>query len=177
MTPSIVIPLRLIYDHTSVILALEQILLDAPPKILLKLIGPDILAPDAALTYWALLKSKSEKTQIVASAYSGLIGPSALIWLAGDLRIMRPLGWMIIPSKFRLCLFHDLQERIVSHIKPDYDVILGLLNEYIPVAEIQDKKLELRELEQMGLIAGSSLDLFMHDIKPNFPPKTKDQSS
>jgi hypothetical protein len=57
------------------------------------LYGPDVLEPDFALGILDLLESRPTGMTLVTQAMSSLMESNLLLWLAGDVRILRPDAW------------------------------------------------------------------------------------
>ncbi|MFZ5807628.1 MAG: hypothetical protein ACOY3I_10545 [Verrucomicrobiota bacterium] len=140
------------FQYDEIIFSLEDAILQSPDRILIKLINVGPMPSFVALAYHAVLKNKNPKTELITSAYTPIGGAEILIWLMGDTRLMMPHGWIYLPAI-----------KVNSHgISFEYAQILSLIDEYMSVADNAGKMLRIPELNQLGLLAGSPLDIIFN---------------
>ena len=77
---------------------IESLLNSDQTEISISLIGTDILAPDLALAIWDILQSRPKTTKLVTKALSCLAESNVLIWLAGDVRLLRNDAWIVFTA-------------------------------------------------------------------------------
>jgi hypothetical protein len=171
--------LRLLgYDNSYYIeriAALEALLARKPRRIQIDLVGEGEVLPDTALLIRSILNQRSPRTQIITHARSSLCGGSVLVWLLGDVRMIR--------DDARLFL-RRLDTSEISEVKVDepwkdpesldedsvpeadgaegeYAQLLKAINEYLPVNEVVGRLIGVPVLKQLGLVNCEGLDRFL----------------
>lgn len=146
------------YDET--ILSLEKAVLQDSERILIKLIHTAPLPSYIALTIYSILKNRnSQTTTLITSAYTPVVGPAAFLWLLGDVRLMNPESWLCLPLKKIINKEEGVEE---------YKRVLHLCGEYLYLTDNIDKILDIDELNQLGLVSGSPLDVILNKKNPTF---------
>ena len=144
-------------------------------QLTLRFVGPHQMNPDAALLVYDLLTNHSGRVTIVTDAWSPLIGPSVLVWLAGDVRRVRATTNFTFMSlsavrrrKARRFPWDDEVEPAEVEVEPqidlgtvDYQTVLGLMDQYLPVEQFGGKVITPAMLKEMGLLENSPLDAFI----------------
>jgi len=147
--------------------------LDTSPKWLrLRFIGPHESPPDSAVILYDILTTQSNSVALITDAWSPVFGPSKLIWLAGNVRRMRPT------TQFRFLSLHEVLRRLpseddfealvgdaepeVSPMAIDYKTVLRLMDQYLPVDEYAGKTITPEMLRELGLLGKSPLDDLLH---------------
>ena len=143
---------------------LESMLAKKPARIQIEFIGPGELSADTALLMRSMLLKRSPRTRIITNARSSLQGATALIWLLGDMRlirddarlIFRPAGPFIAddartPNWKDFCDEHDMEEE-------DYVRVLQAMNEFLPVKELAGRPIEVTVLREFGLVDNEKVD-------------------
>jgi hypothetical protein len=157
---------------------LEHLIRKKPRRIQIDIFGTSALSPDAALVLRDVLMRRSPRTRIITNARSSLQDASVLLWLLGDIRLIRqdarvffrpaelpedaevdPNGdWKGYEKKYRDSL---------SELDPeegDYVRVLQLINEFLPVQEFAGRLIGTAVLRQFGLIENEGVDNFLTSV-------------
>ena len=143
-----------------------------PKSVTLRLIGPHHLQPDSALILEEILTSRSEGISITTEAWSPVLGPSVLLWLKGDVRLIRRTAYLHFRSlsevkrrKQRRPPWENEFNFMDADAEPginlcfnDYETVLRLVDEYLPVDQLADKIINPDMLKELGLLGRGSLD-------------------
>jgi hypothetical protein len=126
-----------------------------------------------------ILTTKSNGVQIITDAWSSVLGPSILVWLAGDVRRIRPTTNFYFRSlqettsrrRSRRPLLEDDFESMTSDSEPevspglnDYKTFLELIDQYLPVDQIAGKFISPAMLSEFGLLEDSPLDNLLNKV-------------
>jgi len=156
--------------------ALTCSLADKPAgRLTLRFIGPHQMNPDAALIIYDFLTRHRHGATIVTDAWSPLMGSSILVWLAGDVRRVRAttnFTFLSLAAMKRRKAFpfpwDDEPEPAEVEGEPpvdlglvDYQTLLGLMDQYLPVEQFGGKVITPAMLKEMGLLENSPLDAFI----------------
>jgi hypothetical protein len=155
---------------------LEKVLKRKPRSLQIDLIGIGEIPADAALLLRSLLMARSPKTRVITHARSSLQGGSVLVWLLGDLRLIRDDARVFFRDT---TLPEDEQSEHVEVLKSngpkyrdsytesadpeewDYLRVLQLINEFLPVKELTGRPIGVPLLRQFGLIENEKVDGFL----------------
>jgi hypothetical protein len=151
-------------------LALERIIHERPERLILKLLGPGGLAPEAVLSYRDMLDTLCSSTDILTVSYSNLIGADFLLFLLGSSRDIRPSAWCHVFSSPIWAFEHAQNDRealktaITSdgrggpfavdwmHLFWDYETCVEAIGRYVELNEIVDRRLDVADLKELLLI-------------------------
>ncbi|MEY2563574.1 MAG: hypothetical protein QOH88_1767 [Verrucomicrobiota bacterium] len=84
--------------HRDNLSALDRIVSEHTTKLIIKLLGPGGLAPEAILAYHDLLGTLTYATEIITVSYSNLIGADLALFVLGSPRDIRPNAWCYVYS-------------------------------------------------------------------------------
>lgn len=154
---------------------LESALARKPKVLRLELVGDGELPADTALLIRSILMSRPAGTQLVTHARSGLQGGSALVWLLGDQRLIRDDARLFfkrnpLADEDPVEVYAGLgpaepkYKDSYSSIDPedaDYERVLDLINEFLPVKEFAGRIVTVSVLRQFGLIENEVVDNFL----------------
>jgi hypothetical protein len=144
---------------------LETILARKPARLQIEFVGSGEIPADSALLMRSMILKRAERTRIITAARSSLLGPTVLIWLLGDTRLIRedarlsfrPAGPFVssdapVAWKDRCtCESCEMEEQ-------DYITVLQAINEFLPVKELAGRPVETSDLKQFGLIDNQKVD-------------------
>ena len=151
---------------------LISVLENKPKSVTLRLIVPHHLQPDSALILEAVLASRGGGMPITTEAWSPVLGPSVLLWLKGNVRLIRRTDYLY----FRLLseakrrkqhrpLWEDDFNFMDGYAEPginlcvtDYETVLRPVGEFPPVDQLADKIITPDMLKELGLLGGGPLD-------------------
>ncbi len=147
---------------------LESLLARKPSRLQIEFVGSGEIPADSALLMRSILLKRSARTRIVTNARSSLQGATALIWLLGDMRLIRedarlhfrPAGPFVADEvstgwKDRsFCHDEDMEEE-------DYVRVLQAINEFLPVKELAGRPVEASVLKEFGLIDNERADVLL----------------
>jgi hypothetical protein len=154
---------------------LEKALARKPRRLQIDLIGVGEIPADFALLIRSLLLERSPKTTIITNAFSSLQGGSVLVWLLGDIRLIRADARLF----FRQVNASDFPEAELSgtgkpmeskyrdsdlEIDPeeaDYARMLQGIEEYLPVRELAGRFISVPLLREFGLVGNAPMDHFL----------------
>lgn len=152
---------------------LETVLARRPRLLQIDMTGEGEIAADTALLIRSVLMGRSPKTRLITNARSSLQGGSVLVWLMGDLRLIRSDARVF----FRRADVSndDAADEAGSGDEPeyadtysetdpeelDYARMLQVINEFLPVKELIGRVVEVPLLRQFGLVDNEKLDHFL----------------
>jgi len=154
---------------------LEEVLAEEPEQLQIDIIGECAIPADTALLIRSVLNERSPRTRLITNARSSVSGGSALIWLLGEVRMIRADAKLF----FRRSDASELSEVKVdepwknpgagfddsgSEASPGEDEharVLEAINEYLPVKEMAGRMIGLPVLRQFGLVGNEALDHFL----------------
>jgi hypothetical protein len=169
-------PLRLLHCGNSYyierIVALETALAKKPRQLQIDMLGEGEVPADWAMLIRSILGQRSPKTQIITNARSSLQNGSVLVWLLGDLRIIRDDARLFFR---RAKTFDEDAEKVwkegdlkysdsseeIDPEEADYAKVLQVINEFLPVKELAGRAIEVPVLRQFGLVENEKLDRFL----------------
>jgi len=147
---------------------LESLLARRPRQLQIEFVGSGEIPPDTALLMRSMILKRSPQTRIITNARSSLLGPTILLWLLGDTRLIRddaqlrirPAGPFVpvdapVAWKDR-CACDECEIE-----KQDYIRVLHAINEFLPVKELAGQSIELSVLKQFGLVENETIDSFL----------------
>lgn len=158
--------------YLSRIYRLEEILAEQPEQLQIDIVGECAIPADTALLIRSVLNERSPKTLLITHARSSISGGSALIWLLGDVRLIRDDAKLF----FRRLETSELGEVTVdepwrnpeadgydagSEVNPaedEYARVLDAINEFLPVKEMAGRMIGIPVLKQFGLLENDSLN-------------------
>jgi hypothetical protein len=154
---------------------LESVLARKPAVLELEMIGGSEVSADFALLLRSVLLKRSPRTQLVTNARSSLDNGSVLIWLLGDQRVIRNDARVYfkrnpLADLERVEVFAGLGEAApkykdsYSSIDPDdtdYERVLQLINEFLPVNEYAGRVISVELLREFGLVDNERVDKFL----------------
>jgi len=158
---------------------LERALARKPRALQIDLIGIGEIPADAALLIRSVLLRRSPTTRLITYAHSSLQGGSVLVWLMGDVRLIRDDARIYfrdttLPEEERSELVEVLKHSApkyrdsysASHDPEEWDYVrvLELINEFLPVGELAGRALGVPLLRQFGLIENEKVDGFLAAI-------------
>lgn len=163
--------------HRDNLSTLDRIVAAHPAKLIVKLLGPGGLAPEAILAYHDLLGTLTYGTEIITISYSNLIGADLALFVLGSPRDIRPNAWCYVYSAPTWAFEHARDEgesggvAIADHglSMPfdwrnhffDYEKCLRLINEHLDLSEIVDRRLEVSDLREHLLIDSGEIDALL----------------
>ena len=81
-------------DSQTAVAELEALLAQPSEEYHISMMGTGRGLPDTALTIWHLIKQRPHPGRVCINALGSLQGSNVLIWLAGDVRSLRPDAWI-----------------------------------------------------------------------------------
>lgn len=153
-------------------LKLEGVLARKPQVLRLDMLGDGEIPADTALLMRSILMKRSPETRLVTHARSSLAGGSVLVWLLGEQRFIRDDARVF----FRRNPLADEDPVEVyagmgpaepkykdsySDIDPedaDYERVLELINEFLPVKEFAGRVVNVPVLREFGLVDSERTD-------------------
>lgn len=81
-------------DRQTAVAELEALLAQPSEEYHISMMGTGTGLPDTALTIWHLIKQRPHPGRVRINALGSLQGSNVLIWLAGDVRSLRPDAWI-----------------------------------------------------------------------------------
>ena len=156
-------------------LKLEAALATKPKTICIEMIGDGEMPADTALLIRSILMKRSPETKLVTNARTSLQGGSVLVWLLGDERIIRDDARVFFkrnplededPVEIYAGLGEAEQkyEDSYSSVDPedaDYERVLQLINEFLPVNEFAGRVVKASVLRDFGLVENERVDNFL----------------
>jgi hypothetical protein len=147
---------------------LESLLARKPRHLQIEFVGSGEIPADTALLMRSMILKRSPQTRIITNARSSLLGPTVLIWLLGDTRLIRedaqlrirPAGPFVpdhapVAWKDRCaCDECEIEEQ-------DYVRVLQAINEFLPVKDLAGQPIEIPVLKQFGLVDNEKVDNFL----------------
>jgi hypothetical protein len=148
---------------------LEDCLAEKPKQVTLQFYGMDDMAPDPALLIYDTLLKKGPETKIITEARSPIIDSGVLVWLAGEVRRIRPTAWLWVSSQRvrearsrprvpweRTESWLDEGEE-TGRCRPsriNYQTVLRLIDRHLPVSLLTDQPLTPHVLGEYCLLNG-----------------------
>ena len=161
---------------------LEAAISRRPRTLRIEMIGGGEIPADAALLIRSILLKRSPQTRLITHARSSLHHSSVLVWLLGDVRLIRDDARIF----FRRANLPEQEkadqedawkdEACDSDIEPeegDYARVLELINEFLPVKELAGRLVEMPVLRQFGLVENEKVDHFLATAFQREPVSTE----
>jgi hypothetical protein len=156
-------------------LKLETVLARKPKVLLIEMIGEGEIPADTALLIRSILMGRSPETKLVTHARSSLQGGSVLVWLLGDQRLIRDDARVFFkrnpladedPVEVHAGLgpAEPKYKDSYSSVDPedaDYERVLQLINEFLPVNEFAGRIVNVSVLRDFGLVGNERGDSFL----------------
>jgi hypothetical protein len=154
------------------IVRLEDALADEPQKLQIDILGELAIPADTALLIRSVLNQRSPKTHLITNARSSVSGGSALIWLLGDMRMIRDdakvffrridtseLNEVKLDEAWREpeASFEDADSE-ANPAEDEYARVLEHINEFLPVKEMAGRMIGVPVLRQFGLVDNEAMD-------------------
>ena len=165
--------------HRDNLSALDRIVSEHPTRLIIKLLGPGGLAPEAILAYHDILGTLTYASEIITVSYSNLIGADLALFVLGSPRDIRPNAWCYVYSSPTWTFEYTRDEAgsgsvaIADHESRsslpfdwrnhffDYEKCLRLINEHLELNEIVDRRLEVSDLKEHLLIDSGEIDALL----------------
>ena len=133
-------------DRQTAVSDPEELLAKPAAEYRISMIGTGSGLPDTALTIWHLIKQRPHPGRVCTNALGSLQGSNVLIWLAGDVRSLRPDAWIKYnPSpiydpdapptinNFRSFRAHRRRQgRRLTLLERDYARVVTLIESHLP---------------------------------------------
>ncbi len=156
-------------NYTDQVYELEKVLARKPEKFQIDIVGSDELSPDVALLIRSVLLKRSPQTHLITNARSSLQAGATLIWLLGDTRLIREDAKLFFRRPITIKKDEDEEawkEEDPKHSdedleEVDYAQVLLHIDNFLPVKELVGRTLDVKVLQQFGLIDNEKVDLFL----------------
>jgi hypothetical protein len=152
---------------------LEKAISRRPRTLRIEMIGGGEISPDAALLMRSILLKRSPRTRLITEARSTLQNSAVLVWLLGDVRLIRDDARVCfrranLPEPEKADQEDAWKDEICdSEVEPeegDYARVLELINEFLPVKELAGRLVEIPVLRQFGLVENEKVDHFLATV-------------
>lgn len=154
---------------------LEKLLARKPDTVQIDMIGVGEIPADMALLIRSVLLERSPRTKIVTNARSSLQNGAVLVWLQGDQRLIRDDARVFfkrdpLADEDPVEVYAGLGEAeqkykdSYSTVDPedaDYERVLQLINEFLPVNEFAGRIVNVGVLRDFGLVESEHQDNFL----------------
>ena len=154
---------------------LESALARKPKVLRLEMLGEGEIPADTALLMRSILMNRSPQTQLVTNARSSLQGGSVLVWLLGDQRLIREDARVFfkrnpLADEDPVEIYAGLgaaepkYKDSYTSVDPedaDYERVLQLINEFLPVNEFAGRIVNVSVLREFGLVEPAPVDGFL----------------
>ncbi len=167
--------LKILYGqvhYLAQVAKLEAAVRRKPGTLRIDMIGIGEIPPDWALLIRSILLKRSPKTKLVTNARSSLQDAAVLVWLMGDQRMIRDDARLFFK---RNPLADEEPVEIYAGLGPsepkykdsyssldpedaDYERVLKLIDEFLPVNEFAGKIVSVGILREFGLIENERMD-------------------
>jgi hypothetical protein len=144
---------------------LESMLAKKPARLQIEFVGTGEIPADTALLMRSIIHKRSNKTRIVTNARSSLQGPTLLIWLLGDRRLIREDATAKFRSAGPFVADDSRAEWKDSSFwescdteEDDYIRVLHAINEFLPAKELAGQPIEVSVLKEFGLVDNEKVD-------------------
>jgi hypothetical protein len=158
--------------YLSRIVRLEEVLAEEPEQLQIDIVGECGIPADTALLIRSILNQRSPGTQLITNARSSVCGGSALIWLLGDVRMIRDdaklffrridaseLNEVKLDEAWRNpeTRFEDPDSE-ANPAEDEYARVLEHINAFLPVKEMAGRMIGVPVLRQFGLVDNEAMD-------------------
>ena len=133
-------------DPISLSRSLQSAFRRSEKTLRIELFGPGMLIPDTALVLFEILRTRPQGLRLHVHTWSCLCDGSALLWLGADTRSMRSDAWIQVPMTPEACDEDD------TPATTDLRTILSHMGEWLPVGELNGRRLFQEELNELGLL-------------------------
>jgi len=154
---------------------LEQALAEQPRQIQIDIVGEGQILADTALLIRSILNQRSPKTRLITNARSSLCNGSVLVWLQGDIRLIRDDAKLFFRrvdaselSEVKLdepCTdpesSFDNSPSEANAAEDEHARVLDAINEFLPVKEMAGRMIGVPVLRQFGLLDKTALDTLL----------------
>lgn len=151
---------------------LEAAIRRKPRTLQINMIGTEELPPDWALLIRSILLTRSPRTRLITNARSSLQDGAVLVWLMGDQRIIRDDARLFFKRNpladeepvevyAGLGTSEPKYKDSFSSLDPedaDYERVLKLIDEFLPVNEFAGKVVSVGILREFGLLENKHMD-------------------
>lgn len=157
------------------LIRLEETLAEQPELFQIDILGECAIPADTALLIRSILRERSPYTKLITNARSSLCGGSVLIWLQGDVRLIRDdakvffrrvdkseLGDVKLVEPWKDLEDFDDSDSEASPAEDEYARVLEHINEYLPVKEMAGRMIGVPVLRQFGLVDNESMDQLLN---------------
>jgi len=160
------------YYFVKKALKLEVALAKKPKVLCLEMVGDGEIPADTALLIRSILMMRSPQTELLTNARSSLQGGSVLVWLLGDQRTIRDDARVFfkrnpLADEDPVEVYAGLgpaepkYKDSYSSVDPedaDYERVLQLINEFLPVSEFAGRIVNVSVLRDFGLVENERVD-------------------
>jgi hypothetical protein len=167
--------LKILFAHVHYIAQvakLEAAVRRQPRTLRINMVGNGEIPPDFALLIRSILLGRSPQTKLVTNARSSLQGGSVLVWLIGDQRIIRDDARVFfkrnpLADEDPVEVYAGLgaatpkYKDSYTELDPDdadYERVLQLINEFLPVDEFAGRIVSVKTLREFGLVENQRMD-------------------
>lgn len=167
--------LKIMFGHAYYIdrvAKLEAAIRRRPRTLQINMIGDGEVPPDFALLIRSILLNRAPGTKLITNARSSLQGGSVLVWLMGDQRIIRDDARVFfkrnpLADEDPVEVYAGLGAAAPKYkdsytsLEPedaDYERVLQLINEFLPVDEFAGRIVNVNVLREFGLIENQRMD-------------------
>jgi hypothetical protein len=151
---------------------LEAAIRRKPRTLQLNMIGTGEIPPDWALLIRSILLKRFPKTKLITNARSSLQDGAVLVWLMGDQRIIRDDARLFFKRNpladeepvevyAGLGASEPKYKDSFSSLDPedaDYERVLKLIDEFLPVNEFAGKVVSVDVLREFGIVENKRMD-------------------
>jgi hypothetical protein len=149
-----------------------------PTDLVIELVGIGNISQDIALAIYDLVQdAKNSGLKVATVSRSSLYDGSLLLWLLGDNRRIRSnTAFFQLDSLKRLeeTDWSDCERVAIRTIKEpawvcNYGQVVKILNQYIPVEELADRRIPMDVLSEYGLIDSEETDKQLENLFKKYP--------
>lgn len=146
---------------------LSCLLATAPTEVTLRFVGLHHMEPDPTLILYEVLQQKPPGTVLITEAWSSLTNGSALVWLLGDRRRIRPTAWLFFRKAKPKQEGYEMPNEVETFfgIAPgidlrevDYNSVLRLAGRFLPVRRMLGEPITAHMLAEYRLLDGQAAD-------------------
>jgi hypothetical protein len=158
------IKLRPFGFYVDEIYYLENAIASNPPRLQVDIAGSGRIPADTVLIMRSIIQNRSPETKFVTNARSSLQGAAVLIWLLGDVRMIRSDARLYFRSagEFTDGRAGAWRDAVIFDEDPfeddDYLSVLRVINEFLPVGELADQQISVSALKEYGLVESETID-------------------
>jgi hypothetical protein len=174
-----VIKLRPYAVYVDELYYLESCVAQRPNRLQVDLAGSGRMPSDTVLLMQSILRGRPQETQLVTNARSSVHGAAVLLWLLGDVRMIRQDARLFVASAGEFAERGAVwRPRDCFDDNPfeddDYLEVLRVINEYLPVREWADQPIPVSALRELGLVDNEAMEKLLADAsRPAEEPPAK----